>query len=61
MIAFSGFGAVGASSALALPPVHRLMDSVIPMQIGKNGVNGPAQNTRQADAMTDAHFQPNTA
>ena len=31
------------------------------MQSGKNGVNGPAQNTRQVDAMTDAHVQPNIA
>lgn len=31
------------------------------MQIGKNGVNGPAQKTRQAEAMTDAHVQPNIA
>lgn len=31
------------------------------MHIGKKGVNGPAQKTRQAEAMTDAHVQPNIA
>ena len=40
---------------------QRFIDRVMAMQIGKNGVNGPAQNTRQVDAMTDAHVQPKMA
>lgn len=41
--------------------VNRLIDSVIAMQRGKNGVKGPAQNSRQADAITNAQFQSNSA
>ena len=40
---------------------QRFIAKVMAMQIGKNGVNGPAQKTRQAEAMTDAHVQPNIA
>ena len=40
---------------------QRFIARVMAMQIGKKGVNGPAQNTRQVDAMTDAHVQPNIA
>lgn len=40
---------------------QRFIARVMAMQIGKKGVNGPAQKTRQADAMTDAHVQPNIA
>ena len=58
MIAFSDFGADTVSWCLVQHSPHRLMDNVMPMQIGKNGVNGPAQNIKQADDMIEAHFQP---
>ncbi len=41
--------------------ICRLIANVIPMHNGKNGVNGPAQKSRQADAITDPVFHPNRA
>ena len=60
-MAFSGFGAGKVLFGLGRRFVRRLMASVMPMQIGKKGVNGPAQKIKQTDAMIDAHFQPNSA
>ena len=60
MIAFSGFETVDISCCCVRCSIHRLMYKVMPIQIGKKGVNGSVQKSRQADAITDAHFQPNT-